>query len=96
MHILEGWLSSIKAKEKHLILVEVAAMFWSIWLCRNDIIFNKKIYGFFATGNLQRHILVSLLETIAKGTLQGGGGSHMPYFGSDRHEHLCQEWMVVA
>jgi hypothetical protein len=33
-HILVEWITSIRAKEKHLILVGVAAMFWSIWLCR--------------------------------------------------------------
>jgi hypothetical protein len=32
-HILVGWISSIRVKEKHLILVGVEAMFWSIWLC---------------------------------------------------------------
>jgi hypothetical protein len=42
MHILAGWITSIRAKEKHLILVGVAAMFWSIWLCKNDIVFDKK------------------------------------------------------
>jgi hypothetical protein len=40
--ILEGCITSIRTKEKHLILVGVAAMFWSIWLCQNDIVFNKK------------------------------------------------------
>jgi hypothetical protein len=58
MHILAGWITSIRAKEKHLILVGVAAMFWSIWLCKNDIVFDKKIHGFFGTGHRQRHLLV--------------------------------------
>jgi hypothetical protein len=93
---LAGWITDIRAKEKHLILVGVAAMFWSIWLCRNDISFDKKIHGFFGTSHLQMHLLVSLLEIIMKGTPQEGGGTNMSHFRSDRHERLCQEWMAVA
>jgi hypothetical protein len=83
-------------KEKHLILVGVAAMFWSIWLCRNDIVFAKKIHGFFGTGHLQMHLLVSLLEVITKETPQEGGGTNMSHFKSNRHERLRQEWMAIA
>jgi hypothetical protein len=83
-------------KEKHLILVGVAAVFWPIWLCRNDIVFAKKIHDFFGTGHLQMHLLVSLLEIITKGTPQEGGGTIMSHFGSNRHECLRQEWMTIA
>jgi hypothetical protein len=64
-HILAGWITAIRAKEKHLILVGVPkkhlilvgvpAMFWSIWLCRNDIAFDK-------------NSMVSLVQVIFRGT----------------------------
>ena len=41
-HIMQQWRSYQDANTKCKILVGVAAMFWSIWLYRNDIIFNKK------------------------------------------------------
>jgi hypothetical protein len=39
---MQKWQSDKDANTKRKILVGVAAMFWSIWLYRNDIIFNKK------------------------------------------------------
>jgi hypothetical protein len=30
------------AKTKKILFVEIGAMFWSTWLNRNDIVFNKK------------------------------------------------------
>jgi hypothetical protein len=30
------------AKTKKILFVKIGAMFWSTWLSRNDIIFNKK------------------------------------------------------
>jgi len=41
-HIMQQWQSDKGANTKRKSLVGVAAMFWSIWLCRNDINFNKK------------------------------------------------------
>jgi hypothetical protein len=40
-HMLGNWLSNQNRKIRQLILVGVAAVCWTIWRCRNDIIFNK-------------------------------------------------------
>jgi hypothetical protein len=36
---LNVWLKTFQKSDKRLTLVGVSAMFWSIWKCRNDIIF---------------------------------------------------------
>jgi hypothetical protein len=53
--VLGGWLSFKRGKEKRLILVGVTTMFWSIWLCCNDIVFNKKL-------------IISLVQVVFQGT----------------------------
>jgi len=40
-HMLGGWLSNQNKKIKNLIWVGVAIMYWAIWRCRNDAIFNQ-------------------------------------------------------
>jgi len=37
-----SWLNGISKHHKSLIMVGVAAMCWSIWLCRNDAVFENK------------------------------------------------------
>jgi len=36
-----GWLSNQNKRIKNLIWVGVAAIYWTIWRCRNDVIFNQ-------------------------------------------------------
>ena len=38
-----NWLDGIPKLIKSLILVGVSALCWSIWLCRNDVVFDNKI-----------------------------------------------------
>jgi hypothetical protein len=40
-HVFGDWVQRMKEKDKKLLFVEMGAMFWSIWLSRNDIGFNK-------------------------------------------------------
>jgi hypothetical protein len=42
-HITEDSESHKGIAHKKEILIGVATMFWSIWLCRNDVIFNHKL-----------------------------------------------------
>jgi hypothetical protein len=39
-HIMGDWESNKGCMHKKLLLSGVAALFWSIWLCRNDVVFN--------------------------------------------------------
>ena len=36
-----NWLSNQNKKIRNLIWVGVAAIFWAIWRCRNDVVFNR-------------------------------------------------------
>jgi len=36
-----GWLSNQNKRIRNLIWVGVAAIYWAIWRCRNDVIFNQ-------------------------------------------------------
>jgi hypothetical protein len=40
-HVFGGWVQRMNDKDRKLLLVGVGDMFWSIWLSRNDIVFNK-------------------------------------------------------
>ena len=37
-----NWLNGVDRQSKDIIRIGVSALCWSIWRCRNDIIFNKK------------------------------------------------------
>ena len=39
-----NWIQGISKDLKPLVLLGAAATYWSIWLCRNDIVFEKKKY----------------------------------------------------
>ena len=54
-HIIGDWESNKGSTHKKLLLTGVAALFWSIWLCRNDVVFNHKP-------------IPSIIQTIFKGT----------------------------
>ncbi len=40
-HIFENWLMGVDKKSTKLILVGASAICWAIWLCRNDMVFDK-------------------------------------------------------
>jgi hypothetical protein len=54
-HLLGDWLANWNVKHKRQILVGVTALCWSIWLCRNDVEFNRKNFN-------------SLLQVVFRGT----------------------------
>jgi hypothetical protein len=41
-HVYGDWVQNMSNTNKRLLFVGLCAMFWSIWLSQNDIIFNKK------------------------------------------------------
>jgi hypothetical protein len=41
-HIIENWATNKGIAHRKKLLIGVAAMFWSIWLCCNDVVFNFK------------------------------------------------------
>jgi len=40
-HMFGSWLTNQNKRIRNLIWVGVAAMFWAIWRCRNDVVFNQ-------------------------------------------------------
>jgi hypothetical protein len=41
-HVYGDWIQNMNNTNKRLLFVILGAMFWSIWLSWNDIVFNKK------------------------------------------------------
>jgi hypothetical protein len=41
-HIIGSWIANKGTTHRKKLLIGVAAMFWSIWLCRNDVVFTFK------------------------------------------------------
>jgi hypothetical protein len=41
-HIIGSWESNNALAYKNLLLTGISALFWSIWLCRNEMAFNHK------------------------------------------------------
>jgi hypothetical protein len=39
--LFNAWLSQFDTKLLNIVLVGVSALLWSLWLCRNDMVFNK-------------------------------------------------------
>lgn len=37
-----GWIKTFPKQDKKMVLVGIAAMFWSLWRSRNDICFNRR------------------------------------------------------
>jgi hypothetical protein len=40
-HMFGNWLINQHKTARNIIWVGVTAFFWAIWICRNDVIFNK-------------------------------------------------------
>jgi hypothetical protein len=41
-HMFGSWLDGVEKHDKAIVRIGVSALCWSIWKCRNDIIFNKR------------------------------------------------------
>ena len=59
-----GWLNRVDKGTKARIRIGVVAILWAIWNCRNDIVFNKKIFfslfaGYPQDGTLDTHVVLS-------------------------------------
>ena len=40
-HMLGSWLSGFSAQLRKMMLVGASALCWSVWLCRNEVVFQK-------------------------------------------------------
>jgi len=59
-NLFSGWLNGIPKPYKPLILVGAAALCWSVWLCRNAVVFEKQTIFLFA-GTLHDYALATYL-----------------------------------
>jgi hypothetical protein len=79
-HVFGGWVQRMNDKDRKLLLVGVGAMFWTIWLSQNDIVFNKTpIY--------------SCMQVVFRMTYWTSVPSYgMPMDGNLDYEHFRQAW----
>lgn len=69
---------------RSLICVEASAILWYIWLCRNDVTFEKKKVILLFAGYFQGDLLDSFLEHPVKGEQQTGLDNELARHGSAR------------
>jgi hypothetical protein len=75
---------------RSLICMGTSAILWSIWLCRNDVTFDKKkIILLFC------NLLDSFLEHLAKGVQQITFEVGTSHIGDFSYGGLRQTWVVV-
>jgi hypothetical protein len=55
-HLFGPWLISFSSKQRNLVLIGLAAICWSLWISRNDLVFQKSQYK-------------SILHVIFRGTI---------------------------
>jgi hypothetical protein len=41
-HLIRNWYANKRTTRRKRLLIRVAAMFWAIWLCNNDMVFSSK------------------------------------------------------
>jgi hypothetical protein len=61
------WLNNFSANIKFQVIVGVGVICWTVWLSRNDIVFNQKKYFYSYAGYLQGHILDKNMIDVQKG-----------------------------
>jgi hypothetical protein len=72
-----------------------SAILWSIWLCRNDVTFDKKKIILLFAGYFQGNLLDSFLEHLAKGVQQITFEVGTSHIGDFSYGGLHQTWVVV-
>jgi hypothetical protein len=63
-HMFGNWLHILDDNMKKITIAGVAALCWAIYRCRNNIIFNKKVFFIYAS-YFQEDILATLLAAAA-------------------------------
>ena len=77
-----NWLRGIRKDLKSLILLGAATICWSLWLCRNDVVFNKKKNLFSFTGYFFNYPLPSYLGYPSEAWFTGFGCSGVSALGA--------------
>jgi len=73
-----------------------SAILWSIWLFRNEGIFDKKTTILLFAGCFQGNVLDPFLDRTAKEKRQTSSKVGMSHDGDFGYGNFCQAWMVVA
>lgn len=86
------WLNAMEKSLKSLILVDSCAICWSIWNCRNDLVFNRKfpIYA----GDLLGGVLAPYLIPTASDGGQGFYEFWVQPYGDGRTGFLQPVWVA--
>jgi hypothetical protein len=92
---LQTWLQQVDSKLRPQIRVGASAIFWSIWLTRNDVIFDKKNILLLFTGYFQGDSLDAILVHTSKEGRPTKFEKGMPSDGDCSNRNFCQEWMIA-
>jgi hypothetical protein len=93
-HIIGSWGSNKSPGYKKLLLSRILALFWFIWLSRNEVVFNHKP-TINSAGHFKRYLLVQILETSTEGGITSTNPRCLSSVGSGGDGSLCKSWMTL-
>ncbi|WVZ64633.1 hypothetical protein U9M48_014127 [Paspalum notatum var. saurae] len=82
------WFEQVDPNMSPLVCVDASAIVWSIWLCRNDCVFDRKRLNSY----LQGYILDKVLESTSKGGWQKSFEVSMPLVRDGGFRGVRKEW----
>ena len=89
-----SWLNEIPKEYKPLVLLGAAALCWSVWLCRNTVVFDNK-KPFFA-GYLLNYALAPYMVYPSEVYFAGQAYSGLSFLGTGAQGFFCLgTWVAV-
>ena len=90
-----SWLNGIYKEYKPLVLLGVTVLCWSVWLCRNAVVFdNKKIFIF--AGYLLNYALAPYMGYPSEVYFAGQACSSLSFVGTGGQGFFCPgTWVAV-
>jgi hypothetical protein len=94
-HVYGGWSQIMDAKTKKIFVVGIGVMLWSIWLSRNNIVFNKKTNFILYADYVQGNSLDKNVGIIPKVRWSNGSLNCLLFNGDHDNRDFCKAWMMV-
>ncbi|WVZ49766.1 hypothetical protein U9M48_001095 [Paspalum notatum var. saurae] len=91
-NLVGTWFEQVDPNMRPLLCVGASAIIWSIWLCRNDCVFDRKRLNSY----LQRYILDKVLESTSKEEWQKSFEVGMPLVRDGGFRGVRKEWLAVV
>ena len=84
-HMFGNWLQGISKEMKPLVLLGAATTCWSFWLCRNDLVFERKI------NPSSLHVIFSVIHWLRSWIILQNSG----FFFTRTHGRRSTYWLTV-